>query len=92
MANNRMWLKCECGEQFYLAKYYPTITNGWYTSLPTKAMAGEFSAETVHLEYAQEALTWFAKFQHFLETHSHESEHRMYCPAFSLEYEEPEER
>ena len=64
MANNRMWLKCECGEQFYLAKYYPTITSGWYTSLPTKAMAGEFSAETVHLEYAQEALTWFAKFQH----------------------------
>ena len=31
MANNRMYLKCSlCGEEFYLAKYYPST--GWYLS------------------------------------------------------------
>lgn len=31
MANNRMSLKCNvCDEAFLLAKYYPTITDGWF--------------------------------------------------------------
>ncbi len=34
MANNRMYLRCpHCGEQFMVAKYYPTITNGWYQNV-----------------------------------------------------------
>lgn len=30
MANNRMWLRCGCGDEVFVAKYYPTITNGWF--------------------------------------------------------------
>ena len=28
MANNRMFLKCSCGEEFMIAKYYPA--SSWY--------------------------------------------------------------
>lgn len=31
MANNRMCLRCvPCDKTFLLAKYYPTLTNGWF--------------------------------------------------------------
>lgn len=36
MANNRMWLRCEvCGEDLAgsFAKYYPTISNGWFVNV-----------------------------------------------------------
>lgn len=35
MANNRMSIRCTvCDETARVAKYYPTITDGWYVSRP----------------------------------------------------------
>ncbi len=31
MANNRMYLRCDhCQKSVRLAKYYPTLTDGWF--------------------------------------------------------------
>lgn len=33
MANNRMWLRCDhCNDEYRLAKYYPKLTDGWFTA------------------------------------------------------------
>jgi hypothetical protein len=89
MANNRMWLKCECGEHFALAKYYPTISDGWYT--PYRFGLFDDIEAMDAADCAMAAADWFAKYQTWLAAHSHDHERRMYCPAFTLEYEEPEE-
>ena len=85
MANNRMRLRCDvCANEFLLAKYYPTITDGWFvpTGWPmSRVSAGDCAAE--HIE----------RFSKFLEQHS-------YCDSglvsmfgnrkFSLVFEEPD--
>lgn len=55
MANNRMYLKCLCGESFYLVKYYPST--GWYQSTGLEALPSEA------------ALDYMVRFADFLDAH-----------------------
>ena len=71
MANNRMCLRCvPCDATFLLAKYYPTLTNGWFqpTNPSAKALSGTPEEQTE--ERLLSVIDRFSRLEEFLEKHS----------------------
>ena len=83
MANNRMWLRCgNCGAEKLLAKYYPTITDGWFlftgpvrpVEMADLTLPKEPSEEEMQAVFVRHITAWreFNKeWDDFLEAHSY---------------------
>lgn len=83
MANNRMYLRCRCGGEFYLFKYYPST--GWYRPVtgggdPTQATAAEA---------IQGGIAFLDQLAAFMDAHATcEGTDAMWGDAFHLGYEQ----